>query len=330
MYKQLSKEDRRAIDYYIRCQWTHNQIARVLNRNRSVISREIGRNSDADGIYRYGSAHKKYLERRHIIKQGQRKIENDIYLQVYIEKRLLLNDSPEQIAGRLRTLYRKPIICHETIYRWVYTHRPDLCLCLCYKKTKYRRKRGTKKRDKKRRINQFRSIDERPLIVEQKKRLGDFEGDTIIGKRKKQRILTHTDRFSGYGFANLLSIVSSNIIENTTVKIFKRIPRYKRHTITYDRGTEFGGDDTCLERKIKTNIYRAHPYHSWERGCNENFNGLIRRFFPKGTDFSILNQADIDRVINILNHRPRKRLNYLTPYEVFIRELDPVAVQIRM
>lgn len=330
MHKHINIEERKAIDYYLRCSWKQADIADVLNRKEDVISKEINRNKDSDGTYRYGSAQKKYLERRKTSKQGQRKIQNNTYLQMIIKNGLKEYNSPEQIAGRLKLEHGKTIVCHETVYQWIYDDKPYLIKYLCFQKSKFRRKRGTKKHEKQRRIDQFRNIEDRPQIADTRERLGDFEGDTIIGKNRKQRILTHVDRRSGYGFGDLLKEVTAEIIQNKTSERFQRVPRNKRHTITYDRGKEFGGEDTLLERKTKTEVYRANPYHSWERGSSENFNGLIRRFFPKQTDFDKLEQADIDKVIDNLNHRPRKRLGYLTPYEVFVQELNLVAFQTRI
>jgi len=330
MSYHITKEDRKAIDYFLRCNWKQKNIAAVLKRKKDVICKEIHRNKDQDGVYRYGSAERKCVARRKNAKQGQRKIENNLSLELHIEKQLKHHRSPEQIAGRLRLEHQETVVCHETIYRWVYTVRPDLQQYLCFQKSQFRRKRGTKKREKQRRINQFRNIKERPQEADNRVRLGDFEGDTIIGKGKKQRLLTHVDRKSGYGYADLLKAVSAEIVEQVTSKRFKRIPKSKRHTITYDRGTEFGGEDTILEKQTRTKVYRANAYHSWERGTNENWNGLVRRFLPKGTDFGILTQADVDGIVYNLNHRPRKRLGYLTPHEVFVLGLDVVAFQNRI
>ena len=318
MPTHITKEDRKAIDYFLRCNWKQIQIAELLGRNKSVISREIRRNSKKDGIYQYGYAHKQYLKRRKWSKYTKRKIIHDKKLRDHILKRLTSGDSPEQISGRIRYEKKMSYVCSETIYTWIYEQEEGIQKLLPFKKNKYRRRRGSKKRAKTRRMNQFRCIETRSVEVDQKTRLGDFEGDTVIGGGKKERLLTHVDRKSGYGFVDLLHTITSEIIQKKTIECFQKLPHSKRHTITYDRGTEFGGDDTIVERGTGMEIYRAHAYHSWERGCNENFNGLLRRFFPKGSSFATLTQADVDEVTHILNHRPRKRLNYLTPHEVFV------------
>jgi len=116
-------------------------------------------------------------------------------------------------------------------------------------------------------------------------------------------------------------------MQNTVATRFQRLPKDKRHTYTYDNGVEIGKEDSCLEKRMGMEMFRAYPYHSWERPCNENYNGLVRDFFPKGTDFATLSVSDVKRVERNLNHRPRKRLGYLTPYEVFVLGKVPGAVQ---
>lgn len=325
MHSHLSKEDRKAIAYFLTCSWNLTRIASVLQKHKSTISRELHRNTGPEEPYRYGYATQQYLQRRKKHKEYQYKIKYNTFLREHIETHLRAHDSPEQIAGRLR-IEQGIILSHETIYRWIYKDRPDLQPYLRCQKGQWKRKRGTGKRTKQRRQDQFRSIETRPTIVSTRDRLGDWEGDTIIGKERTQRILTHVERRSGYGVGDLLLEVSAPIVEDMTVQRMETFPSQKRQTITYDRGTEFGGDDHVLEQRTNTTVYRAHAYHSWERGCNENWNGLLRYFFPKGTDFSILSQEDVERAVQNLNHRPRKRLNYLTPHEVFVLERDPSAV----
>ena len=321
MRSNLSKEDRKMIEYGIRLGWSDTYISIKICRDRSTVSKEIKRNGGRKS-YRYGSSHKRYKQLRKYSKTKYRKLENDPFLAKKVEKLLKLYCSPEQISQRLKRIEGLDI-SHETIYQWIYRTRRDLQKYLRCQKGKWRRKRGTKLRAKKRRLKKFKCIETRDVIVEQRGRLGDFEGDTVIGKNRKQRIVTYVDRKSGYAKASILHEVSAPIVQEATRKIFEKLPRSKRHTITYDRGKEFGEQDDVIERYTKTEVYRAHPYSSWERGCNENWNGLLRQFFPKGSDFSNVNQKDIDRAVRLLNHRPRKRLNYLSPHEVYILNLKP-------
>lgn len=329
MRRHLTKEDRKTIDYCLKCSWTFTEIGKRIQRSKTVISREVKRNGGR-AKYRHGAAHIRYLALRREAKNYQRKLTPDSELSGLVEKYLKKLHSPEQVAGRIRVDFCL-VISHDTIYTWIYEFRPDLKKYLRCQKGQWRKKRGTKKREKRRRMTQFKCIDTRPKIIETRTRLGDWEGDTVICKTKKNRILTYVDRTSGYACAAVLHKVSAEIVQEMTKELFKRIPKSKRKTITFDRGSEFGGDDSIIEQFTSTTVYRAHAYHSWERGTNENWNGLLRQFFPKGSDFTTINQKNISSVVRLINHRPRKRLNFLTPHEVFVLGLDPkVASHVRM
>ena len=326
MQSHITKEDRKTIEYCIRNSWSFRETGRRIERNVSVISREVKRNGGRES-YRHGKAHKQYLLLRKKAKEYQKKILPRSILEKQIEKQLKQYDSPQQISGQFR-VKKGILISHETIYQWIYKERRELQIYLRCQKGKWRRRRGTRKRAKHRRMKQFRCIESRAKIVEERGRLGDWEGDTVIGKNRTNRILTYVDRKSGYACAAVLPKVSSEIVQEKTKELFLKIPLYKKKTITFDRGTEFGGDDSIIEEKTKTIVYRAHAYHSWERGTNENWNGLLRQFFPKGTDFATLSQKKLSWAVKNLNHRPRKRLNYYTPHEVFVLGLNPsVAFQ---
>jgi len=329
MYQQFTKETRIELTALIRAQHSSQECAKNLGMNKSSITRELARYTDHDGVYRGTSAHKKYLAVRKQAKSASRKIECDKELRKHIRKRLKKHDSPEQISGRIDREKSYQNISHETIYQWIFNEVPTMKKFLrrIGKKGKYRRRRGTKKREKQRDETKIKRINERPAVVETRERVGDFEGDTIIGKDRKKRLLTNVDRKSGYGMIDKLDIVADDIVHDILTKRFAYIPRNKRHTYTYDNGTEIGKEDADLQKKIGMDVYRAYPYHSWERGSNENYNGLVREFFPKGTDFANLSEKDVKRVERNLNHRPRKRLGYLTPYEVFVLEIGSGALQ---
>lgn len=296
-----------------------NQTAcgKILGFNRSNICLEISRNKDPDGIYRGGHAHKRYLARRKQGKKRYRKIENNRMMRRYIVGKIKLLWSPEQIAGRLRRERGRTIVCHETIYAYLYAVRVDLVKCLRRQKNKYRKKRGTRARISFAKAQKIRRIEERPFIVETRERVGDWEGDTIVGKEKTQRILTHVERRSGYALADKLAVVTAEIVRCATARRFSTVPKRFRHTLTRDNGPEFGDYDRDTENDTGMGVYRATPYHSWERGTNENWNGLARQFFPKGTFFATITQYHVDRAVRLLNNRPRKRLGYQTPREVF-------------
>jgi len=293
-------------------------IAIIFGKSPSAISREISENKDADGVYRARSAKKKRKNKRIKANQRFRKLKGNKRLRRYIERKLKKYWSPEQIAGRLRFRYGKTILCHETIYQFIYNEKPELKQYLRCQKGKYRRRHGTKKREKKREEDKKKRIDTRPGVVEERRRLGDFEGDTIVGRGRSGRILTHVDRKSGYLLADKLNNGKAEGVRKITVKRFKSIPKNKRYTITYDNGVEFS-EYELIERGASIGVYHAYPYHSWERGTNENTNGLIRQFFPKKMPFTHITQKELDKVSHLINHRPRKRLGYLTPHEVFMK-----------
>lgn len=299
---------------------SQKDIAEIIGVTPSAISQELKRNRDGNGKYYAKNAKEKRRERRVKANQRFRKIENSKWLQKYIEVKLGLHWSPDQMSGRLKIKYpknKKRWVGKDSIYDYIYSERKDLVRCLRCKKGKYRRRKGTRIREKQRERAKIKRIDTRPKIVETRGRTGDWEGDTVIGKEKTKRLLTNVDRKSGYGLIDKLDKVSAVIIHDKLKERFSEIPKSKKFTYTYDNGVEIGREDVNLEKKIGMDVYRAYPYHSWERGCNENYNGLVREFFPKGMKFANILDEDVKRVENLLNNRPRKRLNYHTPKEVF-------------
>ena len=170
-------------------------------------------------------------------------------------------------------------------------------------------------REKAREYGKKRWIVERPEIINQRARIGDWEGDTIIGLERTKRILTHVERKTGYLIADFLPKFPLKLWPRKSPRISK-ITKEKRFSITYDNGTEFSAHES-IEKKTKANVYFANPYHSWERGTNENTNGLLRQFFPKKSSFATITDDDVDRATKFLNRRPRKRLMFSTPYEIF-------------
>lgn len=329
MYSQFNKDARVALATLLRAKHTPKECARELGMDKSSVTREIAKNSGDDGVYRGAQAHRKYLARRKEAKKASKKISTNTKLRRHIRKRLKERDSPEQIAGRIKRTQEVSYASKNTIYGWIYTEEPKQTTHLrrIGTKGKYRRKRGTKIREKEREKAKIRRIDTRPEMVENRERIGDYEGDTIVGTDKTKRLLTGVDRLSGYGMIDKLDLVRTETLRPVLQKRFKSIPSSKKHTYTYDNGTEIGKDDHDLEKRVKMEVYRAYPYHSWERGCSENFNGLVRDFFPKGTDFANVSDSEVKRVEKILNDRPRKRLGYLSPREVFMDGMDPGAVQ---
>lgn len=314
---QFTRDSRVELAILLNARKSRNDCARILGMNRTSVWREIELNKDPDGVYRGGHAHKRHIERKKASKGKSRKIENDRKLRRHVVRKIKLLWSPEQIAGRLKRSCGKTIVCHETIYSFIYEKRPDLVTRLRHQKCKYRKKRGTKARMELNRASKTRSIDERPVVVDKRSRCGDWEDDTVVGKERVERIWTCVERKSGFGMGKKMNTVTAESMHAINVEKLSGLPDIMRKTLTRDNGLEFGDYDSTLERKTGMKVYRAHAYSSNERPGNENWNGLLRQFFPKGTPFANITDAEVQRAIRMLNDRPRKRLGYLTPREAF-------------
>lgn len=320
-YHHISKEERVQISALKRAGHTNGTIADQLDRHRSTIGRELRKHatevSPTMFVYRPGTAHRRAKDRRAAINAQRRKITTGSALATLIEEKLHAYWSPEQIAGRLRR-ERRITLSHETIYQWLYRERHDLMPFLrLSRKRRFRRRHGTRERARRREEAKKRWIEERPKVVERRARLGDWEGDTALGAEKHVRLLTHTERKSGYLLVRKLQTSTAEETSRMIRQLFLRVPKRKRHTVTYDNGIEFSDHET-IERDSKITIYFARPYHSWERGTNENTNGLLRQFFPKKTPLASVTKQTLGRAANLLNTRPRKRLHYQTPHERFL------------
>lgn len=327
--KHLTKEQRYNISAYLQSGKSETEIARLVGVHRSTICREIHRNSDKrNGVYKPELARVKYKNRmqsrRHFMK-----FTDDLKLQVDI---LLRRDySPEQVTGFMRTR-GLDTVSHETIYQYVWEDKKHGDKLL-YKHLR-RRGRRHKKRDAltngrgfiKNRID----IDKRPVVVDDKVRFGDLEIDTVIGKNHKGALLTINDRVTGLVWIRLLSGKDAGPLTKAAIDALKPF-REQKHTITADNGKEFSFHEE-IARKLDIFIFFAKPYHSWEKGANENSNGLIRQYFPKGTNFRDITHEQVMRVQNILNSIPRKRLGYMTPKEKYkiltSNEFDTVALSV--
>lgn len=320
-YSHITKEQRFKIQSWLELDMSQSEIAERLNKDESSVSREINRHPNLKGKYTAGWADKAARQRRKKGKRQSQKLIKDKKLRRAVLSQLKKKKSPEQIAGT-RKRQGKSYVVHETVYSYIYDQAPEWKQYLRQKKGKYRRRRGTQNRAKQREEAKKKRIDTRPAAVELRTEIGHWEGDTIKGKEKTTGIATHVERVSGYAIADKLDHVTALSLKQKTAQSFKRIPAEKRRTETLDNGVEFS-EYEWLEKETGMAIYFAYPYHSWERGSNENFNGLLRQYFPKGTPFATITQKDVGRAVRELNHRPRKRLNYLSPYEVFIKGLRP-------
>jgi len=318
-YNHLTMDERNVI---YRMQWqgySHAEIARCLGRHRSTIGRECRRNFSYEGAYNPSTAQAFANSRRRVHlrqpKTGQRR------LMGYVAERLRAGWSPDQIAGRLSrrppTGLERVSLSHTTIYRWIWSDpqradqfRPFLRIARKPRRKPYGQpsRRGQ--------IPGKRSIDERPDQANERRRLGDWEGDTLVGKGRKGYLLTCVDRASRYLMARKVKACAAEPVAERLRQTIRRLPDSKRHTLTLDNGREFARP-VELERRLSVKIFFAHPYHAWERGTNENTNGLLRQYMPKDCDLSLLSPIQLRCVVLALNHRPRKCLDYQSPFEVF-------------
>jgi len=283
------------------------EIAETIGVHKSTISRELKRNRGRRG-YRPKQAHQYAVARRD--KAKSRITDEDWEL---IEELISLDWSPEQISDCCR---KEQVlqISHEWIYQYIYRDRKGCGSLWKHLRCRKKRKKRYGSYDKRRQISNRTSIDERPQIVEDRSRLGDWEADTIIGKGRKGAIVTLVDRKSRYLRMGLVSQRTKKAVKE---KIISLLADFPVHTITCDNGKEFAGHEE-IANALDARIYFAHPYSSWERGTNENTNGLIRQYIPKDTKFRELTHEDIAFVENRLNTRPRKCLSFNSPV-VFLK-----------
>lgn len=313
-YKHLSFEERSVIGALKHRRYSIPKIARYLGRSPSTIYREIKRNSrNKDGRYRATNAQSNYSARKRWARQGSR---FDLGTWKTVEQLIRKDFSPEQAAGRLK-LEGQLSISHETIYLHIWRDKKAGGTLYTHLRgsRKKRRKRWGKK-DSRGRLQGKTMIDDRPEEANQRQEIGHWELDSVIGTLTSQQcISTIVDRKSGYLMIGKLEAKSK---DETNQRLSKLIHRCgdKFKTITPDNGTEFHGYRE-IEERHGVKFYFAHPYHSWERGTNENTNGLIRQYLPKRRSMVGLTQARCNAIATKLNNRPRKRLGYLTPNEVF-------------
>jgi IS30 family transposase len=286
------------------------EIARLMGRHRSTISRELRRNcSRHDGGYRYQRAQEQANGRR---SRSRRKSHFTAADWKLIETMLREKLSPEQISGRLR-LEGRLLISHETIYMYIWRDktRGGRLYRHLRQRPKYRKRYGTN--EKRGRLAGKRHISERPAAVERRREIGHWEIDTVSGTGSKDCVVTLAERVSACVRIGKLSDHSVAALNNRTIKIIRQHPHLYK-TATADNGTEFHGYEE-IERATGLTFYFATPYHSWERGTNENTNGLIRQYLPKGRSMKHLTQSQCENIERALNNRPRKRLGYMTPLE---------------
>ena len=306
-YTHLSPEERYTIQAELQRKTSKREIARMLGRSASTITRELQRNTGQRG-YRPAQAQRLATDRRFIVKT---KITD--FAIAFIEHLISQKWSPEQIAGALRVRGWQGVPSYEWIYQYLYADKAKGgTLHRHLRSQKTYRKRGFASNDRRGMIKDRVSIHARPAHIDERTQLGDFEGDTIIGAHHKGAVLTLVDRKSLY---TLMSALPSKHAKATMDACIKWSRHASIESITFDNGKEFAEHKRLVECGRAT--YFADPYRSNQRARNENTNGLIRQYLPKGTSFEHLTVLNIEPIQNALNHRPRKTLGWLTPAQVF-------------
>lgn len=298
------------------------KIAKKLGRDPSTVSREIGRNQYGN---HYVAIHAQKKAKARKVEAGKRSPLKDPIIYSYVIERLRWGWSPEQIAGRLSKKLKGRSIHWETIYRFIYSEKAKnkkLYEYLPRKHKKRRKKYGRKSR--RCRIPDTVSIHNRPKEVEGRQVFGHWEGDSVVGKWHKSGIHTQVERKTRYLQAKLIKDFTGDQTLKAQKQIFAQLPKESKKSTTVDNGKEF-----TKHRQFNLPVFFCDPYADWQKATNENTNGLIRRYLPKKTGFRTITQQELDDIVEEINNRPRKCLNYQTPQEAFTNELS-VAIGMRM
>lgn len=308
MHKQLTAEEREVVAQMWAANHTRKQIAKTLNRHRSTIGRELKRNGDGEeysGVRAQRKAEQRRVERPRVTKMQIPEIHE------YVISRLKQNWSPDQIAGRSRIDFPKQPrrrLSRTTIYKGLYAddHVEHW--------RRYLRSSTWKKPSRRGQIPNTTPIANRPVAVARRERYGDWEGDTLVGGQRAGGLLSLVERKSGYTLLARLSQCKSQPVAQAMCRKLKSLPPQLRRSMTLDNGKEFAAH-AQVSGQLNMGVYFARPHCPWQRGTNENTNGLIRQFFPKGTRIADVSEADVSKYQTLLNERPRKRLDYRTPTE---------------
>jgi len=324
-YTHLTRGKRYQIRALLKAGLPQSKIASMLGVDKSTISRELRRNRGCKG-YRPHQAHEKALSRRYA---AAKRIKMTPAMIELVARYIRLDFSPEQVSGYLASEHGIKI-SHETIYKHIRSDKRNggsLYKHLRRSNKKFRKRYGTKERHS--RIVDQVSIDLRPEVVDARSRVGDWELDTITGKNSKGFLITVVERKSKLTLIRRVPDKKSDHVAKAVISLLRP---YKDnvHTITSDNGREFARH-TKISRCLRAQVYFAHPYHAWERGLNENTNGLLRQYFPKKMDFRKIDESSVEKAMSRLNNRPRKCLGFETPNRAFLKESyepDKVALDV--
>lgn len=319
--KHLTIEEREIISQMKASGKSLTEISKVLGRDKSVISRELKRNSHRiKKTYFAHIADKKASVRKS--KASRHKRLRTPEIRKYVVDHIKLGWSPEQISGRIKIDLPGNVISHEAIYQFIYDPQVKMNIgnLVHYLRRHYikRRKKGSSRKSKQVHIHNRVPIELRPPEVNERKELGHWEGDSMFSRDSLAALNTLVERKSGFTLITKLDRKTAENTKDVVIRRLGRLPDYLRKTLTLDNGSENAGHEK-ITTAIGTTCYFANPYHSWERGTNENTNGLIRQYFPKGVNFANVSEEDIIKVEWLLNTRPRKRHDYRTPMEIFTK-----------
>lgn len=311
MAAHLTFVERQFLHRMLKAKKSKAEIGALMNRHRSTIYRELARNSNRWG-YRPQAADRWARTRREACRRSYKL--KDIALRLVVSERLAKAWSPDQIAGRLKREHPqqpKKQVSAPTIYAWIKRSAPGRRRWL---RQAHRQQYRPFKRPEEVRI------EGRPAVINRRRRYGDWEGDTIVGKSHQGGLVTLVERKSGLARIDLLKNRTSMATIRAAARCLASLPRTLRRSTTFDNGPEFTAY-AKLTQWLGLLVYFAAPYCAWQRGSNENLNGLVRQFYPKGTDFKKVSRQDVKRIEQLLNDRPRRRLGYRTPNEVINEKL---------
>jgi len=317
-YKHLSLMEREEISILKAQGESMREIGRVLGRHPSTITRELERNVPPvyKGYYRGHKAHERATERKSQAHQRPR-LKSD-FIRSYVEGKLIYGWSPEQIAGRISIDHPGLSISYEAIYQYIYEECPEFIQYLPRSRKK-RWKRDHSRKHRKSHIPNRVSIDNRPKYIEERIQVGHWELDTMVSRQSKSALLVLVERKTRFSLIEKLGQKTAEATRNGILDRLLPLSSHLTRSITYDNGSE-NTEHEMVNHVLGTSSYFCTPYHSWEKGTVENTNGLIRRYFPKKTNFAHVDPDDLECIESLLNNRPRKCLNFYTPLEAITNE----------
>jgi IS30 family transposase len=310
-YTQLTQGQRYQISALLKMGHKQTEISTVIGKHKSTISRELGRNCGLRG-YRPKQAHHKALCRRN---HSHYRILPETWDQ--IETKLRLDWSPEQVSGWLNR-YHAIHVSHEWIYQHILMDKQVGGELYRHLRCQKKRRKRYGSYDRRGKLPNRVSIEERPVIVEQRQRIGDWEVDTIIGKGHHQAIVTLIERKSRFALLRKVEQRTAVQVRNALIDLLQPVAD-RLHTITADNGKEFAEHER-VAHELHVDFFFAHPNAAWERGANENMNGLVRQYIPKKRNFASVTDLELIQIMKRLNYRPRKCLDFMSPFEVFFNQ----------